>query len=75
MLFYERALSLRIAGVAMTLRASCLPGTIVARILVNQWLDSPGHRANLMSVNWARSAVGIAITTNGRIYATQLFAN
>lgn len=41
---------------------------------VDQWVTSPGHRANLLDPDWELSGVGTATTADGRIMATQLFA-
>lgn len=45
----------------------------LARRLVDGWLDSPGHRANIMRTSF--TAIGAGITQSGRdVYATQVFA-
>ncbi len=43
-----------------------------ARTAVKGWLDSPGHRANILSPYFDRSGIGIAIN-GGYAYATQVF--
>lgn len=40
---------------------------------VELWLDSPSHRHNLLDGNWKESAVGIAVTSDGSYYFTQIF--
>jgi len=37
------------------------------------WLDSDGHRRNLLSSAYVATGIGIAVAENGRIYLTQLF--
>ena len=41
--------------------------------IVDGWLHSPGHRANLLHPRYRRTGVGIAISEDGVIYFTQLF--
>jgi uncharacterized protein YkwD len=43
-----------------------------AKIAVQGWLDSPGHRANILSPDFDRSGIGVAIN-GGYTYATQVF--
>lgn len=40
---------------------------------VEEWLTSPGHRANLLHEDWELSGVGTAMAADGQILATQLF--
>jgi uncharacterized protein YkwD len=44
-----------------------------ARQCVDQWMDSPGHRQNILSENWTAQGLGVAVTDDGRLYATQNF--
>jgi len=41
--------------------------------LVSQWMDSPGHRENVLRESYAESGVGVVITEDNRVYATQKF--
>lgn len=46
----------------------------VARGAVTQWLNSPGHRENLLDRRWEREGIGVALETDGqavRVYVTQ----
>lgn len=51
--------------------------TKIARGLVNQWMNSPGHQENILQSYWNNEGIGIAITEDeeGRtiVYATQNF--
>ena len=38
------------------------------------FLSSEGHRRNILSANWQRVGVGVALDANGHPYVTQLFA-
>lgn len=40
---------------------------------INTWLNSSGHRANMLSYSYADLGVGIAYTTGGTPYYTQVF--
>lgn len=37
------------------------------------WMDSAGHRANILNSNYARIGIGIAQNQDGLIYGTQKF--
>ncbi len=41
---------------------------------IDSWLRSPGHRANLLGSAYTEVGFGVATTTDGRRYWTQLFA-
>ncbi|MFW6321668.1 MAG: CAP domain-containing protein [Halohasta sp.] len=45
----------------------------LAAHLVAQWMDSPGHRENILRESYATSGVGVVITEDNRVYATQNF--
>ena len=38
------------------------------------WMDSPGHRANVLSANVTHIGVGLAHAADGTPYWTQVFA-
>jgi uncharacterized protein YkwD len=40
--------------------------------LVQQWMDSPGHRANLLNDRWTVEGIGVAVA-DGEVTATQNF--
>ena len=41
--------------------------------VIDDWMASPGHRANILTPDFRRTAVGAAIADDGSIYVTQLF--
>lgn len=43
--------------------------------VVTAWMNSSGHRANIMSTNFSRIGVGYVTNSNGTPYWTQMFAN
>lgn len=45
----------------------------LANSLVRQWLNSPEHRDNMLSNDWSQIGVGVEITSDGKVYATQKF--
>jgi uncharacterized protein YkwD len=50
--------------------------TAIARGFVNQWMNSSGHRENILRSYWQSEGIGVAIEdVNGetRVYATQNF--
>lgn len=44
-----------------------------AERVVNGWMDSPGHRANILRGTYTHSGVGVAVVGNS-IYATSLYS-
>jgi len=47
---------------------------LLARLMVDGWLTSPGHRANILNADYTHLGVGISLADK-EIRATQLFAN
>lgn len=45
----------------------------LADSLTEQWMNSPGHRDNILSNDWTVTGVGIKITEENKVYATQMF--
>ncbi|NCA67069.1 MAG: SafA/ExsA family spore coat assembly protein [Clostridia bacterium] len=41
--------------------------------VMNSWMNSPGHRANILSRNITEIGVGVAKKANGTMYFTQMF--
>lgn len=40
---------------------------------VTGWMNSPGHRENILRENWKETGIGIAVGAQGRYYITQVF--
>ena len=40
---------------------------------VGKWLLSPGHKRNLLNPDWTETAIGLAVTADGKYYFTQVF--
>ncbi len=40
---------------------------------VQNWMNSPGHRDNILKTDWRESGIGVAVTENGTYYFTQVF--
>lgn len=43
--------------------------------VVKAWMNSSGHRANILNSNYGKIGVGVYIGSNGTIYWSQLFTN
>jgi uncharacterized protein YkwD len=67
--FSDRARAIGNVSVAENVAA----GYPTAESVVNGWINSPGHRANILG-SFSRSGVGVAYTNNGTPYYTHLFA-
>ena len=48
-------------------------GQRTAQDVMNAWMNSPGHRANILSRTVTQLGVGAAKASNGTIYWTQMF--
>jgi uncharacterized YkwD family protein len=50
-------------------------GQRTAAEVMNAWMNSPGHRANILSSAYTTIGVGVAKAANGTLYWTQMFIN
>ena len=41
--------------------------------IVESWMNSPGHRGNILDRTYDRAGLGVAITSEGKVYVTQNF--
>ncbi|MCW5958751.1 MAG: CAP domain-containing protein [Pyrinomonadaceae bacterium] len=42
---------------------------------VNGWMNSSGHRSNMLKSSWKYTGIGVARSSTGKIYVTQVFMN
>jgi len=47
--------------------------TELANAIVTQWMNSPGHRENILAPQRENEGIGIYMTDDGKVYATQNF--
>jgi uncharacterized protein YkwD len=45
----------------------------IARTTVTKWMNSPGHRGNILEASWKSEGIGIAISNNYEVYITEEF--
>lgn len=45
----------------------------LAQMVVDGWMDSEGHRANIVDENHRRQGIGVAVSDDGSVYVTQNF--
>ncbi|MFC6765177.1 CAP domain-containing protein [Natrinema soli] len=45
----------------------------LANGIVDQWMNSSGHRENILATQWENEGIGVYVTDDGRVYATQNF--
>jgi uncharacterized protein YkwD len=45
----------------------------IAATTVHGWMNSPGHRRNILEQIYVRDGVGVAIAADAKVYITQLF--
>jgi uncharacterized protein YkwD len=66
----------RLAAVQYDVRAAgenIAEGQRDAASAVATWMDSPAHRANIMSKDYTEIGTGVAAARNGRLYFVQVF--
>lgn len=44
-----------------------------AQVAVQKWLQSASHRSNLLDPRWSETAIGLAVTSDGKYFFTQVF--
>ena len=42
-------------------------------VSMTSWMDSPGHRHNLLDQTWRQTAIGVWISDKGTVYFTEIF--
>lgn len=45
----------------------------IAATTVEGWMNSPGHRKNILTPHWQREGIGVEIAPNDGVYITQNF--
>ena len=48
---------------------------MTAENIFTAWMNSPGHKANILNINFNKIGVGVAFSVTGKVYATQEFSN
>ncbi|MCG2691115.1 CAP domain-containing protein [Candidatus Parcubacteria bacterium] len=46
----------------------------IASSAVQWWMNSPGHRANILTPNFKNQGIGVAIANDGKVYVTENFS-
>ena len=69
---YERVRGQRM-GTAVAVTADWFTALEIARAAVDGWLDSPGHRRNLLDPTFDAEGVGVALGPGDLVYITQVF--
>jgi uncharacterized protein YkwD len=44
-----------------------------ATFVIERWMNSPGHRENILGKQYKDSAIGVFVKPNGAVYITQEF--
>lgn len=60
-------------NVSENVAAASHPGTNPAPIIINLWKGSKDHHKNMID-SWTHSGIGVAVDSDGMVFATQLFA-
>jgi uncharacterized protein YkwD len=70
------SLKSRLAAVQYDVRAAgenIAEGQRSAAEAMTTWMDSPGHRSNILSRDYTEMGAGVAAARNGRLYFVQVF--
>lgn len=54
---------------------SSFKAIVTASKIVNDWMNSTGHRENILNSNYTKIGVGVVCSSCGKAYATQEFSN
>jgi uncharacterized protein YkwD len=50
-----------------------IPMEEIAQSTVNGWMNSPGHRQNILTSTYDREGIGVAIASDNKVYVTEDF--
>jgi uncharacterized protein YkwD len=45
----------------------------LAEVVVDGWMDSPGHRENILEDGYGLQGIGVAISSDEEVFVTQNF--
>jgi uncharacterized protein YkwD len=45
----------------------------IAQVTVAKWMNSPGHRANILEPNWKTEGIGVAVSNDYKVLITENF--
>ena len=66
---------MRVGGISFSYAGENIAGGPSADIMMNNWMNSPGHRANILNSGFRRIGVGVAQSSTYGLVATQDFTN
>jgi len=64
-----------ISGANASKEIAAFKANITAQSIFTAWVNSPGHKANILNASYNKIGVGIAFSNTGKAYATQAFSN
>lgn len=66
---------MRVGGISFSYAGENIAGGPSADIMVNNWMHSPGHRANILNAGFRRIGIGVAQNNTYGLVATQDLTN
>lgn len=60
-------------NIAYTYASGSDSADAIGQEIVRMWMNSQGHRENILNSAWANEGVGVYVGSDGRVYATQNF--
>ena len=54
---------------------STLKSSLDANTIVNSWMNSQGHRENILKSSFRNMGVGVVVGSNGKCYVSQMFSD
>jgi len=66
---------LTIGGVSYSTAGENIATSATAELIMNAWMNSPGHKANILNSSFGKLGVGVATSSKYGLMATQNFTN
>lgn len=66
---------LRIGGISSRAAGENIAGAPTAEMIVNNWMHSPGHRANILNPAFKQIGIGVSPSSKYGLFATQDFTD
>ena len=70
----DRVRHLGLGSAYINIAENCGKGQYTAARVVQGWMNSPGHRQNILASYWVFEGIGVGISPDGKIYITQDFS-
>lgn len=66
---------MQIGGISFSTAGENIAGGQTASIMMTNWMNSPGHKANILNASFHKIGVGVSVSSKYGLLATQDFTN